>query len=298
MARPVIVLGVAQRTGTNHLLDLLVRHPGCVAGRYDEDRLLMHADALESYVGRVLASPDHDDHRDAERTRALRELGAALLRLVTPEDADERRVVTKSPSTQHVQLVGHLWPDADLVLLVRDGRSVAESFVRATGWGSYTRVFGSWREGARRALAVLDDPASAGLSPDRVHLVRFEELVADGAGVLGALFERLDLPLPASEVAAIVADAPVIRSSFERGGRSMVHHQPLERPPDFDPTDRHGAWPARRQREFRAHAGAEAAALGYAVGPLGRSGPLQVLRRRLAPRLARALEVARRRRRH
>lgn len=75
---------------------------------------------------------------------------------------------------RHFNRLPHVWPDASFIHIVRDGRDVARSRI-AMGWdGNVWTAIDTWIETER-----LWDRFSAELSPDRVHEVRYEQLIAN-----------------------------------------------------------------------------------------------------------------------
>jgi hypothetical protein len=260
---PVFLVGVTQRSGTHHLYDLLVRHPGCRPalptttweGSW-EDHLLEYADHLAGYADRVRAS----DRRNDERSHALllRSLGAGLagfLRELDPGGDPTARPVTKSPVTEHLELFPVLFDTAPLVLLVRDAHAVVASALHTFG-GAPEEWIRRWRDGARRFRRLLDS------DPDRVLLVRYEDLVAAPTAVLNRLLPALGLD-PAGYDFAGVAGLPVRGSAQLGGGARRVSWQPVPRSADFDPLGR-GRWLTPQVAErVRWLAGPELRAFGY-----------------------------------
>jgi hypothetical protein len=115
------------RSGTNFLANLLVIHPDCGSPKVHEDYLLAQAQHLERYVAGVCShwKPEWE----LGQSDVFAALGDGLLRLLG-QGVDRRRLVTKTPSVQNLPLVFKLFPQAQLLLLVRDGRAVAESGVK------------------------------------------------------------------------------------------------------------------------------------------------------------------------
>lgn len=176
------------------------------------------------------------------------------------------RIVTRTPSVVNLGSAAEFLPGADLVLLVRDGRSVVASFVEAWGW-PFDLAVAEWRRGAREILDFRRATESPSL------LVRFEDAVRDVDCVVDDLlaFTGLD-PTRFDRDAA--HRMPVLGSSFERDDRGRVTWEPRDSSDEFDPTVRFGHWSAADHARYAWLAGEEHEALGYELDgprPAGRA---------------------------
>ena len=261
---PLLVVGLTQRTGTNWLDTLLGCHPALRRPRrVHEDHLADGANQLADGLRAITShwQPDWLDPRRANQQLAHR-VGATLLDWLA-EDAGvdgSTRLLTRTPGTGRLASLLELVGDADVVLLARDGRDVVASGMAGLGW-TFTEGVDRWVHGARQALGVLGRPLPPG---PRVRLVRHEDLVADLHGTLEPLLQWAHLD-PEELDWDRAACAPVVGSSYVRGGAAEVHWDPVERPPGFDPRGRAADWPPLRQARFALRARVEQAALGYPV---------------------------------
>jgi hypothetical protein len=257
--RPILVLGVCQRTGTNFLAQLLLRHADTGSPKpVWEHFLLEEAQRLVDYADgtRRHWAPGWAD-LDPIRDDLLQHLGGGLLRFLA-DRCDEPRVVAKCPSVVNLSLAPRLFRDADLVLLVRDGRSVTESMVNGFGW-SHERAMRRWAAGARELLEFTRSKTAA---DERVRftVVRYEDLVAPGGTTLDETlaFAGLD---PARYDREAADTLPVYGSSFAREGE--VTWKAMERPPDFDPATRFAHWDPQLRARFDWVGGELLEAFGY-----------------------------------
>jgi hypothetical protein len=260
--RPVFILGLTPRTGTNYLWDLVCLHPGCAPGREPirEDFFLEHAHLLTRFVRDVSGKWDPAWGTVSEQTLAElhARLGAALLDFLSADE--ERRLVTKNPSVMGIDQVFTFFPTAQLIILARDGRAVVESCVRTFGW-NLDFAARRWAGAARRAMRFLD-----GRTPDDpiARLVRYEDLFADPRGQMTSLFSFLGLDIVNYDFSA-AERLPVRGSSVFLGDEAQVHWDPLERTAEFDPLRRWADWSAEQHRRFAWLAGREQIALGYSL---------------------------------
>jgi protein-tyrosine sulfotransferase len=261
--RPIFILGLTPRTGTNYMWDLVRLHPHCAGGREPirEDFFLEHAHVLGEFVRDVCGRWDPAWGTVSEQTVAElhSRLGTALLDFLCTDG--DRRLVTKNPSVAGIERVFTFFPTAQVIILARDGRAVVESCVRTFRW-DVDLATRRWAIAAATALRFLesrtaDDPA--------VRLVRYEDLVAEPRRQVTQLLSFLDLDVAAYDFSA-AERLPVRGSSIFRGGKAQVHWDPLERTSDFNPLLRWTHWTAEQHRRFAWLAGKQQIALGYGVG--------------------------------
>src|SRR4051812_22712387 len=277
---PIFLLGILERSGTNYLYDLIRAHPDVDVRRpIWEDKLLREAGLLEQYADTVAATWDRQwNVPPEERDNLLRSLGTGLTAFVT-HNATTSHVIVKTPSVANLPLFFDLFPDAPLIVLVRDGRSVTESGVRSFGW-SYPLTMRQWAEGAR---TILDCDPSFRSSGRRYRLVRYEQVLANTRSELTQIFVMCGLNPDRYDFDA-AANMPVRGSSTTRpAAAGPVDWNYLDRPSGFDPAERFAGWDAALRYLYAELAGEAHRHLGY---PLDRLPPMtpavraQVLRYR------------------
>jgi hypothetical protein len=257
-AKPIFILGMLQRTGTNHLWDLFGLHPDVELLKVvPEDHLVRWSPHLLAYVEDVTRCWSPEWEVPSEEAESLRRaVGRGVERWLA--DRSERRVVTKMPSVEQAEHFFELF-DCPVVLIVRDGRSVSESGVRSFGW-SYERAFRRWNTAAE---IVLDLQARHGDRND-FSVVRYEDIIDKPAEVMRTLCLGTGLD-PERYPFDQIESLPVRGSSTLRteGGEEAIHWTPVERTQSFDPRERWRSWDPHTHRRFAAVAGASQTALGY-----------------------------------
>jgi hypothetical protein len=270
--KAIILLSACPRSGSNYLENLLALHPQCRKSKVPEDFFLANSETLLNFCRSVADS--WDDwwlQRLGGPSRLAMHIGTALLRFADPGPEEEGpvsefRLMLRSPTTEGIAAATTLFPDAKVLVLVRDGPPTVESGRRSFGW-PYEEAMLAWRQSVRRVLSFL-------ASADGAHcqLIRFEDLTADPAREIARVIAFLGLD-PALYPFDRVDEVPVLgSSSFGRTDGEAVHWRPVPKDSSFDPLARAQSWPAHRLARFAWLAGAEQCKLGYLVHPLSPMG--------------------------
>ena len=270
---PIILLSACPRSGSNYLENLLSLHPHCRRSKVPEDFFLANSETLLNFCRSVADSwDDWWFERLGGPSRLAMHIGTALLRFAYtgPEDEDpagDLHLVLRSPTTEGMETATILFPDARVVVVVRNGPATVESGRRSFRW-PYEEAMLAWRQSVRRILSYL-----ASIDGPRCHLVRFEDLTADPAREVSRILVFLGLD-PALYPLHRIDEVPVFgSSSFGRTNGERVHWRPVPKDPSFDPLARAQSWPRHRLVRLSWLAGAEQRRLGYSVqrlSPIGR----------------------------
>jgi len=289
---PLFVLGV-RRSGTTLLRVMLDRHSQLavpdesyfVPQLADRHRGRVDPDAFLDDLSRITTLRDWglrvDDvrprlrpgMRPGEAIGAVYEAYAAL--------HGKPRWGDKTPMyMRHLSLLERLFPDAQFVHLVRDGRDAALSFLEMPE-GTFTRTWAHPTSPAQFACLwrkEVGDARSLGrrVGPQRYLEVRYEELVADADAAVSAICGFADIPFEASMLAYAgavdVSDKP--------------HQQRLLRPPTTGVRSWREDMSADDVAAFEAIAGDLLAGLGYEVTTSGSSARATARRAAYDARLA------------
>ena len=257
---PVLILGIRPRAGTNLLGDLLGLHPALAATRVPEDGLLRPSRHLLAYAREAARFWDQEGWGVGahEEDALLAHLGRGLRAWLERDLPPGRRVLTKTPSLRGLAQVFRLFPDADVLLLVRDGRAVVESGVRSFGW-THEQGSRKWAEAAAMLRAFTAGPRGAA---GRWKQVRYEDLVRDQEGQLREVLGFLGLDAADYDFGA-AAGLPVRGSSLLTDEHGRPRWDAAPKPEGFDDRPRWAHWDAARHARFNWIAGEHLVALGY-----------------------------------
>lgn len=278
------ILGVLQRSGTNHLYNLIGRHPDCATpGPLWEDFFVRSLGTLKRYTQEVRRKWNPVWQVES-RVGALPVLwqgfGAVIedyLRRQLPADGRRAQLLlTKTPSAIGAWDFHAFFPEARLILLVRDGRAVVESGVRSFGW-QYEDAMQAWKNGAQ-AIADLLHAAQRDGRP--LLLVRYEDLFRDPDAEMTRILGFLGLDPARYDFAGARRNA-IVGSSESRADTGQVHWRAQARDGRFDPLHRHAGWSQRRRERFHWLAGALLERFGYATDAVDSTRASWRLRNRL-----------------
>jgi hypothetical protein len=258
---PIFILGISQRSGTNYLSQLIRQHPSCSAPETIwEDFLVCHSDLLLSYANAV---SKHWNWKSGTPGKKFEEemfssMGDGLVKFLS-SDAPSGRLVAKTPDVSNIDKFFKLFPQAYLIILVRDGRAVAESRVK-TFRESYDVAIRKWLLGAKTIVSFQRQMRH---SEARYLLVRYEDVWNDVETELRRIFHFCHLDAELYDYTA-AQEQPVKGSSEYRGEEHReVHWVPMTKPADFNPTDRWKYWKRSRHELFNHVAGDYLEGFGY-----------------------------------
>ena len=274
---PIFILGIMPRSGTHFLANLLCLHPDCTKSAIAEDGLLAAASFLDQYVKQLqrqwlqvgeLLDPELPDIvlaslgdglleflREAGRRASIKRGSSSTQIQLSME---RRRIVTKTPMIAGLRHFFRLFPDAHLLILVRDGRAVVESNVQSF-LKEPEQITRLWVRFARKIIEFDRDRANA----NRAYLiVRYEELVADPERELRLILPFLGLDLDSYDFQA-ARSLPVVGSSTFKRGAGPVHWFPVLKTDDFNPMARADHWQRAQHERFNWLAAEYLSAFGY-----------------------------------
>src|SRR5436189_3677835 len=167
-AQPIFIMGIKPRSGTHFLANLLCLHPDCTKSAIPEDRLLTRVTFLDQYVEAMLRQwPQLVKETNLDlRSLLFENLGEGLINFLrqartevvediadrfphqVPTEVARRRIVTKTPQVNGLEHFFRLLPRGQLLILVRDGRAVVESYARSFQ-GNRESAIRAWAQSAR-----------------------------------------------------------------------------------------------------------------------------------------------------
>jgi len=293
---PIFILGIMERSGTNFVYDLLKLHPDCeYSGPIWEDFLTTYSNFLVSYAHSVFRewSPAWKVNENLGSEELICHcLGNGLITFlklqlrgnnigkIPPCQRDitslmspsSKRFLTKTPSVENLQFFFKVFPRCSLLIVVRDGRSVVESYVRSKDksvWKPlkfivtlflYEAAMRKWSRGAN----IIKQFDESNRNNDFNYLiVQYESLFCDINNQLKNVFHafRLDVSKYNWEESL---DIPVRGSSTLRNPiNGALSWNPMKKPKDFNPIERSSHWNRALHERYEWIAGSFAKHFGY-----------------------------------
>jgi hypothetical protein len=261
----LFIRGLMPRAGTNFLMDALAQHPRIrpSPGEFWEFAPFRFQSELMQYLKHVEASHHVPEFRAED---FLSHVGDAWMRYLAGA-RDANIAVYKEPSVHDLEAMFQLFPRAKAVFIVRDGRDLVASLLKAgflfppwnvrnpRHWrrllpGEEFRIACRQVAGAANRLAAFVQSEFAMERQQQWRLIHFEELFRAPRQTIGALLEWLDLSVTEMAWDAL-ARMPVRGSSFltdPQGG--MNFGSGIEKPPHFNPIGRWQHWTPRQKRAY------------------------------------------------
>lgn len=258
---PIFILGIAPRSGTNFLCQLLMLHPDVVRPKpIWEDYFLSESNLLLNYTHSVFShwDPNWGNIYDLE-DQLIRHIVNGIYSFLESRNLGER-LLMKTPSVKNLNNFEKLFPEAYLLIIVRDGRDVVESGVRTFGW-KYEDAIRKWTDSAK----TIQNFAKLSLETNlKYKIVRYEDLVTDLDKSLQLVLNFLNLDITNYSFQA-ARELPVIGScDLSEGGG--VHWRGVKKRQEFNPIKRWENWNKFRLRRFNHLAGQCMIQFGYIEG--------------------------------
>ena len=258
------LLGIMPRSGTNFLENKLRLHPECIApGPVWEDFIVCSLPRLNCFVRSVSHRWDQFWFRNTDinfKRKIKSYLGQGLTEFLLSQGENQPDVdylLTKTPSVAGLAHYPDFFPEAKLVIIVRDGRALVESGRRSFDWDFVKAVY-DWRINASAILAFQRQ------HPGKCLVVKYEDLVSDELAVIARLCDHLNIDYERYPVDA--KDIPVSGSSeLKQDSSAGLHWRPVDMGSEFNPLERHSQWGKLRKRVFACLANTQMKDLGYAT---------------------------------
>ena len=176
--------------------------------------------------------------------------------------SEDKMLLLRTPDAGNLDSFFHLFPEAKVVILIRDGRDTVESFTKSWGGiGAFKKMCDRWSDRVDYIYRFMENADKAGFS-NNYYLVRYDHLNNDTETELKKVLEFLDLD-PSEYPWEKIAETPVLGSSTYKGGEEDVHWQPIAKTKDFKPDHKWKDWGSAKRKYFKKSAGNNLIKLGF-----------------------------------
>ncbi len=259
----IIVLGVMPRSGTNFVRDLLAMHPNVTAdpGRLYEFPLLHAADDAAAFTRDFLKYFPRNEEV-LGRYDILAMLAGTWLRELQTQAAG-KHILLKCPHVHNLSLAQHIFPDAKIILCLRDGRDVLDSTQKTFAKTSlYRKNFRQIADEWRLAAEAIMTFSEGGLNENQnTMIVRYEDIIADQFEWVRKMLNHSGLDevnYPWDEV-----DRMPVRGSSRSKAALKNRWMPEAKHPNFNSVRRWASWSDSRKLRFDKLAGSALELAGY-----------------------------------
>lgn len=255
----IFIYGVTARSGTYYLGSLLREHPDlcyCPRQWYESNFLEIVPDlqALQkTFEERSrIASP-------LEQQAFSSLFGAALIAYLYDGIQEHQQILMKAVKTKNLGALFQMFPHEKIILLLRDGRDVAESTCATWTETPFDEICLRWSTNASEILAFEEKGTH---SKDSYLIVRYESICSNPLGETSRILKRFSLD-PKLYPAEKAGQVPVIGTS-ELKKYGQIHWNPIPKPEGFNPIGRWKRWTADQKKIFKEIAGQTLIRCGYA----------------------------------
>jgi protein-tyrosine sulfotransferase len=256
----LIIHGIMPRSGTVYVGELLRRHPDLYAyphQLWELPALLLTAD-LRRLQRKFLLSYKSNMGK-LEKNDFLPLFGAAMMALLNVQTPPMQRVLTKMPSVQYLDHFFSMFPNENVLILVRDGRDVVHSTLRTWSHLNFIQVCLRWKRSAQIILNTREQFRS------RDHkgywVGRYEDALLEPEIFVREVCCQFQLSVdryPFEEI-----DKIRVIGSSKLESQDKVTWQHLKRPQNFRPVEYWKNWSPLKKKIFKVIAGQPLMDLGY-----------------------------------
>jgi hypothetical protein len=274
--KPVFIVAPYARSGTNYLHDALLSTSVFSYLKFRisnntttlfEDYILVHSDVLKAYCEATNAQwKKYGNNILVEKefdygNYLMQAIGKGIISSLTNMIEPGKRLLTKTPASSGIHNFFHFFPEAVLLILVRDGRDTVESAFH-TFRMPFKRHIYEWRKGSR---AILDFISKENKRKNKQwKLIKYEDLFLKTDETVRKLLPILELSDEKIDLEKI-GNLPIRGSStHSRDRQGAVHWEPVKKTKSFSPIGKWGMWQEDKKSIFKAIAGQELIELGYA----------------------------------
>ena len=272
---PVFIVAPYARSGTNYLHDVLSSISEFSYLNFSfskrnttlfEDHMLVYSDYLKAYCEATQAQWNYGNNILVENEKEyskylMQAIGKGILSNLTNLIEPGKRLLTKTPNATGIHNFFQFFPQAVLLIIVRDGRDTVDSAVK-TFKGPFKYHTKKWSEGSKIILDFISkDNKREG---SQWKLIKYEDLFLKTVEVIRELLPLLELSDEKINWDKVI-NLPIRGSSTHSiDEHGEVHWKPMNKTESFNPIGKWEAWQDEKKNIFKANAGKELIELGYA----------------------------------
>lgn len=251
----IMIHGIMKRSGTVYTGELLGLHPELFQhpNQIWEVPFLPLTGSILDLQNEFFLAYENNQGRVGEND-FLPLFGASFIAYLYSMVPEDKRLLAKMPGVQYLDYFHTVFPNENLLLLVRDGRDVVTSTIKTWPQLRFADVCRRWHRSAKMTLNFEKHHART----RGYWLGRFEDAVTEPAAFVRKAcvqfcIDEMDYPFDK------IDSLPLLGSSTAKEkSRSWI-----KKPNGFNPIGRWHAWSSWKRRTFKRIAGQSLIDLGY-----------------------------------
>ncbi|MCD4793929.1 MAG: sulfotransferase [Bacteroidales bacterium] len=254
---PIFIIGIAGRSGTHYIRQLLRRHPSIGKSILNrEDHFVSELNYLDLYVKNVTYywKRDNKEHEENIKNKLKIGLGKGILSFV-PTEKDKKYFLLNTPYTNNIHLFPEFFPNEKIIIITRNAKDLVESGVRSKFW-NYEEGLELWNRSAKRIIEFQKK------SEFQIKIVKYEDLFSNTKNQLEDIFNYLEInasDYPYEEINKI----PIQGSSDGKNETNKWEYKRIEKNDNFKPLERSENWSLLRKWRFNRKCGNYSVLLNY-----------------------------------
>lgn len=261
--RGIYIIGQIQRTGTNFLYNLLLKHPDIVkSNQPGEDWLMYNSQYLDRYIEETSQRWNTKwkgmdiEFRKEKLKNSFQE---ALCKFLNETDLgiNSKKVISKTPNTIGIEYFNEFFPSFIPIIVIRDGRNAVESLVNSFNW-SYEKCMKDWADSASRIVKFRKENKDA-------LVIKYEDLNSKTFELMSKILNYAKLDLNKYDFSNI-PNLEIIGSSNSTPIKGKVDWDVKEvKDENFNPNNRFLDWDNGKRKMYNDLCGKMALELEYGI---------------------------------
>ena len=255
---PIFLHSIMPRAGSVFVGNIISLHPDISAYPNEiwESPFLESMDHINGFSDHFFSS--YANNRDSiGRDDFFVIFAASYQRYLYDATPKDKVLFVKEPRTRFLPYFYEAFPDANLTLLVRDGRDLVNSTVESWPHFGFEEVCHRWAKCARICLDFMKKYENS----DRFILVKFEEVSEKPESFVESMCKKFKVDFDKYPIDKLETIPIQGSSALQVAGN--VSWDPVKKPPSFNPIGRWNNWTDYRKKTFDSIAGEELRRLGY-----------------------------------
>jgi len=253
----LMVFGVAPRSGTNYIGNVIANHPDICAYPNDiyEIPFLRLTNKLKDFQDGFFG----DYYRNIQRMKKndfLPLFGASFIAHLYSYVPPGKIMLTKEPDARFLRYFPTVFPHENLLLVIRDGRDVADSAIKTWPDMSFKKICQRWNDSARLILDFQEK------YKDKYLLVKYEDMLHDPLPIVESILQHYKLN-PDTYPFDKIKSMPIVGSSTASKKDDTVNWKPVPANENFKPTNKWEKWTEKQKNIFKKIAGETLIAANY-----------------------------------